>query len=84
MKTDEFNKRMYEHTENFIDVWTQIIDEYAEANELSPNHKLTVFLYSHLGIERALSQRVWYIGAKYMDVVIEVGKEVFGMKSLEA
>lgn len=76
METDEFNATMRTLTEDFIDNWTRIVDKYAEENELGPNHKLTCFLYSHLGIERALSDRVWKVGAKYIDAVVEIGKEI--------
>ena len=76
MKTEDFNKYMNELTNDFIDEWTKLVDDYAESNELGPNHKLTVFLYSHLGLERKFSQRVWAVGSKYMDAVVTMGKEI--------
>lgn len=76
METDEFNKMLKSEVEEFIQAWIGLVDQYAEENELSPNHKLTTFLYSHLGIERELSERVWRLGAEYMEAVIEVGKEI--------
>ena len=76
MKTEDFNKVMEELTNDFIDEWTKLVDDYSESNELAPNHKLTVFLYSHLGVERKLSQRVWAVGSKYMDAIVAMGKEI--------
>ena len=76
MKTDEFNERIGQITEDFIDHWLKLVDKFAEENELSPNYKLTCFLYSHLGIERVLSDRVWKLGEEYIEEVVAVGKEL--------
>ena len=76
MNTDEFNAAMEQITEDFIDHWTSLVDKFAEEGELGPNHKLTCFLYSHVGIERVLSDRVWKLGVEYIDAVIEVAEEL--------
>ena len=76
MKTEEFNKKMVILTEEFINNWTHLVDIYAEENELGPNHKLCVFLFSHLGIVRALANRVWKVGNNYMEAVVALGEEM--------
>ena len=76
METDEFNKKLEVLTDEFIQNWTAIVDTYAEENELGPNHKLCVFLFSHLGLERKLSQRVWELGSSFMDAVVVLGEEM--------
>ena len=76
MNENEFNKLMESAVEEFIQEWIGLVDQYAEDNELGVNHKLTCLLYSHVGIERALSDRVWKMGSKYIHAVIEVAKEL--------
>ena len=76
MTTDDFNKNLGELTGNFVKNWIRLVDEYASDNELGVNHKLTCLLYSHLGIERALSDRVWMMGSDYMGAVIKAEKEI--------
>ena len=76
MKTEEINKKIGILTEEFINNWTHLVDIYAEENELGPNHKLCVFLFSHLGIERALANRVWKVGNNYMEAVVALGEEM--------
>ena len=76
MNTDEFNKRIGQLTEDFIDNWTTLVDKYAEAGKLGPDHKLMVFLYSHVGIERVLSDRAWKLGSDFMDAVLKVAEEL--------
>lgn len=76
MSTDDFNKNLGELKSDFVKNWIKLVDEFALSQELGPNHKLTCLLYSHLGIERALSETVWNMGAEYMGAVIKVGKEL--------
>ena len=76
MDSEEFNKKLAVLTEEFINNWTHLVDIYAEENELGPNHKLCVFLFSHLGIERTLANRVWKVGNNYMEAVVALGEEM--------
>ena len=76
MEEKEFNKRIAQLTEDFISNWSDIVNKFAEENTLGPNHKLCVFLFSHLGIEKALANRVWRIGDSYVEAVASLGKEL--------
>lgn len=76
MKETEFNKRCNQLTEDFLNHWTELVDKFAEENELGPNHKLCVFLFSHLGISRALDARVWKVGNSYVEAIVTIGKEM--------
>lgn len=72
----EFNKRIAQLTDDFISNWSDIVDKFAEENELGPNHKLCMFMFSHLGIERAIANRVWRIGNNYVEAIATLGEEM--------
>lgn len=75
METEDFNKTLAKITDDFIQNWVNLVDTYASKNELGPNHKLCVLLFSHLGLERKMAQKIWDLGSNYMNAVITVGEE---------
>jgi hypothetical protein len=76
METEDFNKELSMLTDDFIKNWLSLVDIYAQENELGPNHKLCALLFSHLGLERKMSQKIWEVGSSYMDAVVALGKEM--------
>ncbi len=76
MTIDEINSGLNKLTEKFILDWIKLVDKFSSENELSPNHKLTTLMFSHLGIERKLSARIWSVSSKFMDEVVRIGKEL--------
>lgn len=76
METEDFNKALSILTEDFIQNWLDIVNRYASENELGPNHKLCVLLFSHLGLERSLSQRIWDSGNAFMNGIVALGEEM--------
>ena len=76
METEDFNKALSILTDDFIQNWLDIVNRYASVNELGPNHKLCVLLFSHLGLEKSISQRIWDSGSSFMKAVITRGEEM--------
>lgn len=75
MNEDAFNVEMLAYTEEFIKNWLRLVDDFSRSNELGPNHKLTLLLYSHLGIEKKISSTIWDLGVSFMDSVIKIARE---------